>query len=364
MSLGPHSFSIKYAENDTHDDDGGRCGRGGGGRRVRDRATPAPRGAARARGVRRRPVARARDRRHGLHRLAHGAPPAAGGARGHDRRQPRELVAGEPRTRRASRGRRRERAAPLRRARPVQRGGARGAAQLRPEGRLVHPLRGAQGRRRVDAEAAAVLRQQRRGHGQPAPGDAAPQNTQDCVLVVRDGVRLGGRADHRGLTRGRGDHKRLRPEQVRDRGDPGRHRTLARRLGLGNLRAALFQPRRRAPEWRDRRGPERPAEQPDAVRLAGRRRPAAVPECVRQRLRHARRHGRARLHPRHGPRDRPPHGPRCACRRRREWAGGRGRKRAGGTGRLPSSAGWRASERAYRARSCRRCARPGDRRGA
>ena len=44
--------------------------------------------------------------------------------------------------------------------------------------------------------------------------------------------------------------------------------------------------------------------------------------------------------------------------------GGGGEGGRGGTGRLPSSAGWRASERAYRARSCRRCARPGDRRGA
>jgi hypothetical protein len=69
--------------------------------------------------------------------------------------------------------------------------------------------------------------------------------------------------------------------------------------------AALLQPGRRARERPDRRRPARHAEQPDALRRAGGRRPPATPAGVRQRLRHARRHRRARLHPRRRPGRRP-----------------------------------------------------------
>lgn len=51
----------------------------------------------------------------------------------------------------------------------------------------------------------------------------------------------------------------------------------------------------------DRRGPARHPEQPHAVRRAGVRGPAGLPEHLRRRLRHEGRHGRQGLHPRGRP---------------------------------------------------------------
>ena len=169
-------------------------------------------------------------------------------------------------------------------------------------------------------DASPLLPEQSDGHFQSFRNDEQVQLQEDHLLVVCDGVRRGPGSDHGGIAGGRRDRESLRPHEVHDGagadgpGDGGQ--------GVVGDPAALFQPRGRARERRDRREPERHPQQPHAVHPAGGDRAPSLSERVRERLRHAGRHGRARLHPHLRPRAGPPEGHSVLVRHDEERNGG------------------------------------------
>src|SRR5262245_20798952 len=183
--------------------------------------------------------------------------------------------------------------------------------------RASHRLRGAfrrvRVRRRVDARARQVLRQQRGRDARAARGDAGPSRPAHRVLVhVLDVRRAGVAADQR--------RARATPHQPVWRVEAVRraHAALVRRgprpaLGL----PALFQRGRRRSRRRARRGSRaRDAPDPARHRRGARQAPAAAD--LRHGLPHGRRHGSARLRARERPRRRARVRAAVSAERRRE----------------------------------------------
>ena len=248
------------------------------------------------------------DRRRRIHRQPHLRRAARPRLRGRRRRQPLQQLARRPGPRRA------RSPATAHRSYEVDcaTGGAREVFAATPID-AVDPLRGAQGRRRVGRDAARVLRHQRRRHLRPAARHAANTACTDWSSP---------RPAPSTATRGRSARprtSRCRPTNPYARTKLICEQILARRLRppdpeLAVFAAALLQPGRSPPERPARRGPAGRPQQRHAVHRPGRGRPARRAERLRRRLPHPRRHRRARLHPRRGPRRGTPGRPRAPRR--------------------------------------------------
>jgi hypothetical protein len=207
-------------------------------------------------------------------------------------------------------------AACVRQGRPARRRCAR-CGVSRIQLRRRDPLRRAQGGGRVHRDPARLLRQQRRRHTDPLPGDGATPACKRVVFsssatVYGDPASVPIREDFPlSATNPYGRTKLFVEEILRDL-----HRSHPR---LGHRAAALLQPGRRAPSGRIGEDPNGIPNNlmPFVAQVAIGKQPEL--EGLRRRLRHARRHRRARLHPRRRPGARPPGGAWSGCR-----ASGRG----------------------------------------